>query len=418
MMNKTVLLLFLSLYGLAVFAQQQATVMSYNVLNFPTGNIAGREDTLRQLINYVEPDLLLIQELKSDSGLQLILNESFSDLNSNYEASTFLPQQSNPSSDFKLQQAIIYNADLFGLATEGFLMTSTRDINKFKLYYKSPLLQSGADTIFLYVFVTHLKSSQGAANVAERLSMAQTFTTHLAYLPEDANVILAGDFNVYASTEPAYQELLDSTNAIRLKDPINTPGDWGSSSFEPKSVLTQSTRSSSIFGDGAGGGVDDRFDFILLSANTFNNWNTVVYEPDSYQAMGNNGTCYNQSITACTGGNWPDEILSSLYYMSDHLPIVLDLNLGVGTVGVSESDEQKCSGYMNAEVLKVNWNQNEQVMLSVTDQLGRVVFQRNMNLQTGENRFDLNKLNLHSGMYIIQAYSQKNRLQVKALIVR
>ena len=417
-MSKIVLFLFLSLNGFVVFAQQQATVMSYNVLNFPTGNIAGREDTLRKLINYVEPDLFLIQELKSDSGLQLILNESFADLNSNYEASTFVPQQSNPSSNFKLQQAIIYNADLFGLATEGFLMTSTRDINKFKLYYKSPMLQSGADTIFLYVFVTHLKSSQGAANVAERLSMVQTFTTHLAYLPQDANVIFAGDFNVYTSTEPAYQELLDSTNSIRFLDPINAPGDWGSSSFQPKSVLTQSTRSSSIFGDGAGGGVDDRFDFILLSANTFNNWNTVVYEPDSYHAMGNNGTCYNQSITACSGGDWPDEILSSLYFMSDHLPIVLDLNLGVGTLGVSESDEQKCSSYMNAEVLELNWNQNERVTLSVTDQLGRVLFQRNMNLQTGKNRFDLSTLNLKSGMYIIQAYSQKNRLQVKALIVR
>ncbi len=415
---KTIQFLFLFLYGFAVFAQQQATVMSYNVLNFPTGNIAGREDTLRKLINYVAPDLFLIQELKSDSGLQLILNESFADLNSTYEASTFLPQQSNPSSNFKLQQAIIYNSELFGLATEGFLMTSTRDINKFKLYYKSPTLQAGADTIFLYVFVAHLKSSQGAANVAERLSMAQTFTTHMAYLPPDANVILAGDFNVYTSTEPAYQELLDSTNSIRLKDPIDAPGNWNSSSFEPKSVLTQSTRASSIFGDGAGGGVDDRFDFILLSANTFNNWNTVVYEPDSYYAMGNTGTCYNQSITACSGGNWSDEILSSLYFMSDHLPIVLHLNLGVGTVPVSEAKERNASAYMNAEALVLDWNWNERVMVRVTDQLGSVLFYRAMELHTGENRFDLSMLDLHSGMYVVQAYSKKHQLQVKAIIVR
>jgi endonuclease/exonuclease/phosphatase family metal-dependent hydrolase len=415
---KTILFLFLAFYDFAVFAQQQATVMSYNVLNFPTGNIAGREDTLRKLINYVAPDLFLIQELKSDSGLQLILNESFADLNSTYEASTFVPQQSNPSSNFKLQQAIIYNSELFGLATEGFLMTSTRDINKFKLYYKSPTLQAGADTIFLYVFVAHLKSSQGAANVAERLSMAQTFTTHMAYLPPDANVILAGDFNVYTSTEPAYQELLDSTNSIRLKDPINAPGNWSSSSFESKSVLTQSTRASSIFGDGAGGGVDDRFDFILLSTNTFNSWNTVVYEPDSYYAMGNTGTCYNQSITACFGGDWSDEILSSLYFMSDHLPIVLKLNLGVGTVPVSEAKEWNASAYMNAEALVLDWNWNERVLVRVTDQLGSVLFYGDMELHTGENRIDLSMLDLHSGMYVVQAYSKKHQLQVKAIIVR
>jgi len=415
-MRKTVLLFFALFSSIAsVCAQQQATIMSYNVLNFPNGNIAGREDTLRKLINHVQPDLFLMQELKSDSGLQLILNESFADLSANYEASTFLPQQSNPSSNFKLQQAIIYNTDLFGLASEGFLMTSTRDINEFKLYYKSPTLASGADTIFLYVFVAHLKSSQGAANVAERLSMAQTFSTHLAYLPQNANVIFAGDFNVYTSTEPAYQELLDNTNAIQLKDPINTPGNWNSSSFQPKSVLTQSTRSSAIFGDGAGGGVDDRFDFILLSTNTFNNWNTVVYEPDSYHAMGNNGTCYNQSITACAGGDWPDEILSSLYFMSDHLPIVLNLNFGVGSVTVNESDAQNCSAYMNAETLEVNWNFDERVILRITDQLGRVFYETQTNLLNGKNRIDLSNLNLKTGVHIIQVYSEKNQLQVKTL---
>lgn len=418
MMRRLVLLLFLLISGSVVSAQQQATVMSYNLLNFPTGNIAGREDTLRQLINFVEPDLFLMQELKTDSGLQLILNESFADLNANYAACTFLPMQSDPSNNFKLQQALIYNSDLFGMANESFLPTGTRDVNKYKLYYKSPELPSGADTIFLYVFVTHLKSSQGAENVAERLSMVQSITTHMAYLPPDANVIIAGDFNVYTSTEPAYQELLDSTNHIRFNDPINAPGNWPSSSYEPKSILTQSTRSSAIFGDGAGGGIDDRFDFILLSANTFYEWNTVVYEPDSYHAMGNTGTCYNQSITACTGGEWPDEILSSLYFMSDHLPIVLTLNLGVGSVQVSESEEQNCSALMKAEVLELNWNRNERGTLRVIDQLGRELFRTNMNLQKGENRFDLNTFDLNTGMYLIQVHSQKNQLQAKALIVR
>ena len=54
---RTTLIFLLSLANLTIQAQQQATVMSYNVLNFPTGNIAGREDTLRQLINYIEPDI-------------------------------------------------------------------------------------------------------------------------------------------------------------------------------------------------------------------------------------------------------------------------------------------------------------------------------------------------------------------------
>lgn len=395
------------------YAQEQATVMCYNVLNFPTGNIEGREDTLLQLINYVQPDLFLIQELKNDSGLQLILNESFADLPATYSASTFVPQQSNPGGNFKLQQAIIYNADMFGMAQESYLQTNTRDINRFKLYYKEQGLESGTDTVFIYAYVAHLKSSQGSSNVAERLSMAQAFTTNLGFLPPDANVIFAGDFNVYTSEEPGYTELLDETNYIQMRDPINSPGQWSSSSFEPKSILTQSTRSSSIFGDGAGGGLDDRFDFILLSDNHFSAWNTVVYEPDSYYALGNTGTCYNQSITQCDGGEYSDELLSSLYYMSDHLPVILKLNLGVGTVNVEEELSTKPAIQVSQNSLQLYWNKSEEVQLKVSDLLGREVYSQILNLHPGNTILKLPE-SVAKGIFIIKANSKTEAVYLKA----
>ena len=406
-----VLVLF---FSLAANAQEQATVMCYNVLNFPTGNIEGREDTLRQLINYIEPDLFLMQELKNDSGLQLILNKSFSELPANYAASTFLTQQSNPSSNFRLQQAIIYNGDMFGLAQESFVQTQTRDINRFKMYYRAPDLDTGADTVFMYVYVAHLKSSQGTSNQEERLSNAQSFTTNLGFLPQDANVILAGDFNVYESNEPAYQELLDSTNFIRMRDPINSPGDWSSSSFQPKNILTQSTRSSSIFGDGAGGGLDDRFDFILLSDNMMQPWNTVVFEPESYYAMGNTGTCYNQSITDCSGGEWSDEILQGLYYMSDHLPVVMTLNLGVGSVGIANQQEETTALLWVNESLSLDWSKEEAVQITVTDLLGRVWLQAQHTVIRGANTIVLPKVANMKGLMLIRvsSASQQHTLKV------
>ncbi len=412
-MIRLLLVLVISMSALVGLAQDQISVMSYNVLNFPTGNIAGREDTLRQIINHVQPDILLIQELKNDSGLQLILNESFADLNGNYEASTFVPQQSNPSSGFKLQQAMIYNANLFGLANEGYLLTEVRDLNKFTLYYKDPDLANGADTIFFYVFVMHLKSSQGTDNAEARLSMVQTLSYHQQYLPDNANMIVAGDFNLYTSEEPAYQELLDSTNSIQLKDPIDSPGDWNSSSFQPKSILTQSTRSSSIFGDGAGGGVDDRFDFILLSQNMFEHWNTIVYEPDSYYAMGNTGDCYNQSITDCSGGEWSDEILSSLYNMSDHLPIVLKLNIGVGTVSINSVKTEPLNLQLSGRTLQTRWNQNEAVIILISDFLGRTIYQRQLIFTKGANQVQLPENVLSSGALIIRVQSNTEQHTLK-----
>ncbi len=296
-----------------------------------------REDTLKKIINHIEPDLFLIQELKSDAGLQLILNGSFADLSGNYAASTFVPQQSNASNPYKLQQAMIYNTDVLGMAEEGTVLTSVRDINRFRMYWNDPELSNGADTVFLYVFVTHLKSSQGTENEDLRLEMAQSFASYQDHMSANSSVLFAGDLNLYNSTEPAYEELLDTTNKIPLRDPLDAPGNWHSSSFGQKDILTQSTRSSQIYGDGAGSGMDDRFDFVLLSGNLLTDWNTVAYEPGSYIALGNSGVCYDQSITDCSGGNVPFGILRAMYYMSDHLPIVLELNLGVGNVNVDRA---------------------------------------------------------------------------------
>ncbi|MGB0368580.1 MAG: T9SS type A sorting domain-containing protein [Flavobacteriales bacterium] len=414
MMNRIFLGFCLLVLAQGVSAQQ-ITLMSYNVLNFPEGNIPGREDTLRTIIDVVQPDLFLIQELESDSGLQLILNESFANLSANYEATTFVPQQSNPTSDHPLQQAMVYNADLFGMAHEGRLMTSVRDINRFKLFWK-PSLPS-ADTLFLYVFVTHLKSSQGNSNAEARLEMVQTLTTHFQYLPDNSPVIFAGDFNLYTSDEPAYQELLDNTNAIVLQDPIDAPGNWHNSSFQPKSVLTQSTRSSGIFGDGAGGGLDDRFDFVLLSSDMFSGWNTINYQEDSYSAFGNSGNCYDQSITNCSGGTVSSDMRKSLYNMSDHLPIVLELNITTEYLSVDQStlDFRKIGQDVRGN-LNINWNKNEAVELRLIDMAGRTIVTQSAALVKGNNRV-LNPFpNMETGCYVLQIAGSNGNLSGKVIL--
>ena len=93
--------------------------------------------------------------------------------------------------------------------------------------------------------------------------MVTEFTNTLGDLDPNSFVLFAGDLNIYTSTEPAYIELLDPTNPIVLVDPIDTPGAWNNNE-DFTAVHTQSTRTSSgPFGAGAGGGLDDRFDFIL-----------------------------------------------------------------------------------------------------------------------------------------------------------
>ena len=52
----------------------------------------------------------------------------------------------------------------------------------------------------------------------------------------------------------------------------------------------------------------------------------LIYKPGTYRAYGNNGNCFNLSINNenCTGEFNPS-LRSNLYNMSDHLPVVMEL---------------------------------------------------------------------------------------------
>jgi len=389
------LLITLSLVSSMIQAQDFFTVMNYNVLNYPQGSMPSRQDTLKVIMDFVEPDIILLQELKSEAGLISIAEESCADLDGNYQAGTWESLQSNPNSGWPLQQNIVYNASKFTLHEENVVLTNYRDINEFILYYNSEELATEQDTAFIYLYSTHLKSSQGSDNEQLRFDMTEYFVDHLATLPADAQVILGGDFNIYNSDEPAYQLMLNEENAIILEDPIDMPGDWHSSSYPDKSILTQSTRTSSLFGDGAGGGLDDRFDFMLCSENLLDGSGGYQYLENSYYALGNNGTCYNQTINDCMPNfTVPNSVMSALYYMSDHLPVIMQLQLDQ-TLSVSENS-LNFSLRSNVVTEQLQFSTNINAPVQVYDLQGKLCFELQM------NDHQLNVSALDSGMYMIK----------------
>ncbi len=334
-------LIVLSLYRCEIQAQENFTFISYNVLNFPNGQLLNRQDTLQKIIDHVNPDILFLQELKSEAGLNAIASESFSHLEGNFLAGEWIDQQSNPDTSWPLQQNVVYNADKFTLYEQNTVLTDYRDFNEFIFYFNSEELEANQDTAFLYTYITHLKSSQGSQNEQIRLEMVNDFIEYLKSIPKEAQVILAGDFNLYSSSELAYEALLSEQNHIVLEDPIDTPGNWTESSFLDKSIMTQSTRTKQIF-NGASGGVDDRFDFMLCSSNMKDGSGGYQYIDNSYYALGNNGNCYNQNILDCADSNLtvPQSVMNALYYMSDHLPVIMKISLDQ-TSNVSEYESAR-----------------------------------------------------------------------------
>ena len=146
---------------------------------------------------------------------------------------------------------------------------------------------------------------------------------------------MGGDFNIYTSTEDAYSNLI-SGSGVTLVDPLPTGNYHNNSAFA--SIHTQSTRTVQIDG-GATGGMDDRFDYILHGPDISSGANGVTLVPGSYWAYGQDGNRFNgELLDTPTNTTVPADVLSALYYMSDHLPIYCELALDV-PVAVIETEE-------------------------------------------------------------------------------
>lgn len=306
--------------SLSINAQETIKTMVYNLLEFPSAFPPNREEILRDIIDEYEPDIFMVCELENETGANLILNTSLNDEGNNYTMAPFEPSQSG---DPDHQQLVFYRKGMFTLEASEVLPTPVRDINHYTL--KLSTADQQTDPVLFEVFVTHLKSSTGTANKQLRLEMVQQFTNRLETLDPNSFVLFAGDFNLYTATEPAYIELLDPTNAIVMVDPIDRPGSWNNN-INFQDIHSQSTRiSSGPFGAGAGGGLDDRFDFITVSENMLSD-PKLKYLDDTYKSFGNNGNCFDNSINSpdCFG-DFSQALRENLYNMSDHLPIVMNL---------------------------------------------------------------------------------------------
>lgn len=321
MMKKLLFTLF-ALTSVLSFSQETLNTMFYNIFRFPSSNPANREFILRDILDEYQPDLFMVCELETEVGADLILNTSLQNL-PNFQRAVYHKNTSS-TSDF-IQNMVYFNTEKLELISQEIHPTNYRDIDQYS--FRLNTQEAETEPIYLEVFVTHLKSSTGTANQQARLAMVEVFTQALEDLNPNSYVLFAGDFNLYTSSEPAYQKILSLENAIQMVDPINTPGSWNNNA-NFKHVHTQSTRlSNSGFGSGANagasGGMDDRFDFIMMS-NNFNTSSDFYYVEDTYKAYGNNGNCFDKSINSedCSG-EYSFELRDDLYWMSDHTPVVM-----------------------------------------------------------------------------------------------
>ena len=400
-MVKKILLFSIFIGSLSLNAQETIKTMFYNLLEFPSAFPPNREVILREILNQYEPDIFMICELETEAGANRILNTSLNDQGNEFLMAPFEPSQSG---DPDHQQIIFYRKGMFSLEAWEVLPTSVRDINHYTLKLNTADQQS--DPVKVEVFVTHLKSSTGTANQLLRLEMVQQFTNKLESLDPDSFVLFAGDFNLYTASEPAYQELLDSTNAIVMVDPIDSPGSWNNN-INFQDIHSQSTRiSSGPFGAGAGGGLDDRCDFIMMSETMQNNpkWKYVA---NSYKSFGNNGNCFDNSINSpdCSG-DFSQSLRDNLYNMSDHLPIVMHLETNKEIVLTSPEYHPEFAFSVENTLVKnsLNIRVNPSVIGTISFEIYNVIGQKLMeNSAENSNAISMDTSALEPGIYYLKS---------------
>ena len=340
---------------LGLQAQETITIMQYNLLqygNYNSGfadcyetnnNTQRKDECIRTLLDYVKPDIFTVCEFGKPQQLQTdFLKHNLNTNGVNYWKSDNIINYANSS----IINHIFYDSRKMELKKHVALRTSPRDTDVYELYMKTTDLISG-DTIKLVCIVSHPKA--GMNYEGDRRATMQVAMDYVNLHYQNDNVLIMGDFNMYRASESGYRLLTQtySNSNVLFVDPlanVGGVGEWnGNMQYAP--FHTQSTRrySDECF---SSGGLDDRFDFILMSDEIYMGFNKLKYVNNSYHAVGNDGKHFDQSINQTGNSAVPDNVAEALFDGSDHLPITLQIKV-YGNWDVNETALDEVRIYPN-----------------------------------------------------------------------
>ncbi len=304
----------------------QIRVVSFNTLGgVRTGSQAVMAALGDESVNGIAkaPDVFSLQEQSSSTTSSYL-----GLLNSIYGPGTYASTTLFGAGD--TTQSFIYNTQTVQLISQKLVGTSSGSGMPRQALRAEFRPMGYDDSADFYVYASHFKSSEGTSEANRRNIEAQTLRADAATLGA-ANVIYTGDFNVYRSSEAAFQTLI-AAGVNQAFDPINRIGTWHDNAAY-RDVHTQNPRDSSNQG-----GMDDRFDWQMTSALLMDN-EGLAYINGSYHAFGNTGThALNGAITSGSAAALAERlpgytasdaagVLSAIQSTSDHLPVVADYQL-------------------------------------------------------------------------------------------
>lgn len=308
-----------AIVGTLAPAASALRILNYNLTNYPGSSGTLRDPSFRTIIGPLAPDVVVSQEMISQAGVTEFLNSVLNTLEpGQWAAAPFLDGNDTDNALFYRTSKVQFLNGWAWYPNPSYLL---RYVNVYRL---KPVGYTSAGAEFR-LYSCHLKASSGeeAARLLEAIGIRDSMNA----MPTGTHAILTGDFNIYTSTEPAFQKFLESQadNDGRLYDPLNAIGTWNNASFA--AIHTQCPCATCPSGFGfAGGGLDDRFDMFLPTYN-WNNGEGYEIILSTYKPVGNDGQHYNKDINATPVIPEGDAYADALWYSSDHLPVRIDIKI-------------------------------------------------------------------------------------------
>ena len=426
------LLILLTLLTITAHAQDTLTVMQYNLLyygNYNSGfadcyetnnNTQRKDECIRTIVDFVKPDIFTVCEFGATQQLQ----NNFLRHNLNINGADYWQSDNIINiAGSNIINHIFFDSRKMGLKRHVALRTNPRDTDIYELYLKTPSLAAG-DTIRLVCIVAHPKAGMGYES--DRRALMQIAMDYVNQNYPTDNVLIMGDFNMYGASESGYRLLTQtySNSSICFMDPlayVGGVGEWNNNSqFAP--FHTQSTRSYSdeCF---SSGGLDDRFDFILMADEIAFSYNHMRYVQGSYHAVGNDGYHFNMSVNQNYNSSVPADVAEALYDSSDHLPVTMKIAVDVH-LGVDDNETQNLYATVapnpasdKAVVHFFNPSQGL-VQFEMYSLQGQLMQHESAEFSEGSQQFELSLEGLMKGFYLLRIRHENGWRQTVKVAVR
>lgn len=407
---KKILSITFVLFSLITYSQETLHVMHYNLMYYGqtttfctdvNNSLTAKDGYLKTILQYVNPDIFTVNEV-GPSNVQHLLDNCL-----NVGGVTHYKRINTTNySSSDLCNMLYYNSDKLGVVSQKAIATSVRDINICRLYYKAPDLATTKDTAYITCIIMHLKAGDTEEDAAERAVQTDKLMAYLNSVNKKDNYTVSGDFNVYSSSEECFQNLVNYSNAnIRFYDPINQLGNWNNNSSYKK-YHTQSSHATAGSAECfASGGMDDRFDFILVSDDLKTGAKHVKCLPSTYKAVGQDGNHYNGSVNSGTNSSAPQAVIDALYNMSDHLPVTMDIVVN-GPVGINDYSnpadvELRNNITSNDLVLAVSPKTQTELQINIISVTGQQLASYKYPVDAGNGNINIPAGFLNNGMYYL-----------------